>query len=102
MTEVVHAILAPGRKMRFGDLVRAVDSVGTIAGLLNARKDCERRAGVDARDAEQLPSAGHTLAHRIQQGRPVQRQILRNAQAEAMRDIEIGWALLKACVEGVL
>jgi len=43
-TEVVLAVNARGGKMRHGDLVGAIHSVRSCAGLLDAAEDGERRA----------------------------------------------------------
>ena len=62
LAKVVFTDFARCGKMRFGNLVGAVDAIGADAGLLDAGEDGEGRTRTDAGDAEQFPAAGYFLA----------------------------------------
>ena len=65
VTKIVFTRFARGGELRCGDLVRAVDAVGSIARLLYAGVDGEWVPLADAGDAQHLPSPSQLSADRM-------------------------------------
>ena len=102
LAEIILAILPRGRQMRLCNLVRPIHATIARARLLNTAEDCKRRAGTDARYAQQLPAVSRFAAHRPKKLHTLQMQILRQAKTEAVGNVKGGRSLFRMRVIGVL